>query len=58
MLKGEQELDPELDEVSSATLEMLQRPPEPIAYNPVFPIDTFDIIVTDECHRSIYNLWR
>src|SRR5258708_25316726 len=21
------------------------------------PIETFDIIVTDECHRSIYNLW-
>ncbi|HEV2462250.1 MAG TPA: DEAD/DEAH box helicase family protein [Acidobacteriaceae bacterium] len=58
MLKGEQELDPELDEASGATLEMLQRPPEPISYNPAIPIDTFDIIVTDECHRSIYNLWR
>ena len=22
------------------------------------PIETFDFIVTDECHRSIYNLWR
>jgi len=22
------------------------------------PIETFDLIVTDECHRSIYNLWR
>jgi len=21
------------------------------------PIETFDVIVTDECHRSIYNLW-
>ena len=37
---------------------MLQRPPEPIAYNPAIPIETFDLIVTDECHRSIYNLWR
>ncbi len=27
-------------------------------YNPVIPIETFDIIVTDEPHRSIYNLWR
>ncbi len=26
-------------------------------YNPAIPIETFDIIVTDECHRSIYNLW-
>jgi type I restriction enzyme R subunit len=57
MLKGE-ELDPELDEQSGATLEMLQRPPEPISYNPAIPIETFDLIVTDECHRSIYNLWR
>ena len=29
-----------------------------VAYNPAFPIETFDFIVTDECHRSIYNLWR
>lgn len=27
-------------------------------YNPSFAIETFDIIVTDEAHRSIYNLWR
>ena len=57
MLKGE-ELDPELDELSGSTLEMLKRPPEPIAYNSTIPIETFDLIVTDECHRSIYNLWR
>ena len=31
--------------------------PEPIEYNPAIPIESFDIIVTDECHRSIYNLW-
>ena len=27
-------------------------------YNPAIPIETFDFIFTDECHRSIYNLWR
>ena len=27
-------------------------------YNPAVPIETFDIIITDECHRSIYNKWR
>ncbi len=27
-------------------------------YNPRLPIEYFDFIVTDECHRSIYNLWR
>jgi type I restriction enzyme R subunit len=57
MLKGV-EIDPELEEVSGSSLELLQRAPEPIAYNPDFPIETFDVIVTDECHRSIYNLWR
>ena len=25
---------------------------------PRIPIETFDFIVIDECHRSIYNLWR
>jgi type I restriction enzyme R subunit len=30
----------------------------PLAYNPEVPIETFDFIVTDECHRSIYGLWR
>lgn len=57
MLKGE-ELDPTLDELSSSSLEMLQRPPEPIEFNPAIAIETFDLIVTDECHRSIYNQWR
>ncbi len=30
----------------------------PVEYNPDVPIETFDVIITDECHRSIYNLWR
>lgn len=30
----------------------------PLGYNPAVPIETFDFIVTDECHRSIYGLWR
>ena len=29
-----------------------------VSYNPSIPIETFDFIVVDECHRSIYNLWR
>ena len=32
--------------------------PVPVEYNPAFPIETFDVIFIDECHRSIYNLWR
>ena len=30
----------------------------PVAYNPDVPIETFDIIIVDECHRSIYGVWR
>ena len=29
-----------------------------MAYNTAIPIETFDFIIIDECHRSIYNLWR
>ena len=57
MLKG-RELPEELDEESLAELGSLFKEPEPIDYNPDIPIETFDVIVTDECHRSIYNLWR
>jgi type I restriction enzyme R subunit len=56
MLKG-RDLPDELDEESADRLGTLFKQPEPIEYNPAIPIETFDIIVTDECHRSIYNLW-
>ena len=32
--------------------------PLPVVYNPKIPPEHFDFIVIDECHRSIYNLWR
>jgi len=57
MLKG-RELPEDLDEASGSALDSMVQGQEPIAYNPAIPIETFDIIVTDEAHRSIYNLWR
>lgn len=30
----------------------------PVEYNEKVPIEFFDFIVIDECHRSIYNLWK
>jgi type I restriction enzyme R subunit len=57
MLRG-RELPEEADEESTQGVEGLFREAAPIDYNPAFPIETFDIIVTDEAHRSIYNLWR
>ncbi len=56
MLKG-RDLPEDLEEESGDQLARLIKEPEPIEYNPNIPIETFDIIVTDECHRSIYNLW-
>lgn len=30
----------------------------PVVYNEKVPVEFFDFIVIDECHRSIYNLWK
>lgn len=57
ILKGE-EIDEELDEESIFDHTDLFKEPPPVEYNPKIPIETFDVIITDECHRSIYNLWR
>lgn len=56
MLKGK-ELSEDEDETSTEELAALFKKPPPIEYNPAIPIETFDIILIDECHRSIYNLW-
>jgi type I restriction enzyme, R subunit len=59
MLKGETELLPDLDEISSFDVAAsLFKEPAAVEYNPTLPIETFDVIIVDECHRSIYNLWR
>jgi type I restriction enzyme R subunit len=58
MLKGETEFDPELEEQSTFEVFPHGQPPKEVTYNPKIPIETFDFIVTDECHRSIYHLWR
>lgn len=50
-------LDEAAEEINPA--EMVQpRQPMPVAYNPKIPPEFFDFIFIDECHRSIYNLWR
>lgn len=56
MLKGK-DLSAEDEDKSIAGLEHVFKQHEPIKYNPNIPIEQFDIIITDECHRSIYNLW-
>jgi type I restriction enzyme R subunit len=32
--------------------------PVTVSYNPALPPETFDLIVVDEAHRSIYGVWR
>ena len=55
MLRGE-ELPEELDELSGFEVSAADDRPKEVEYNPLFPIESFDFIITDECHRSIYNL--
>ena len=57
MMRGE-EPDPEIEEKPLGSLESLIKRPVPVSYNPAIPMEFFDFIVVDECHRSIYNLWR
>ncbi|HEX4406931.1 MAG TPA: DEAD/DEAH box helicase family protein [Polyangia bacterium] len=57
MLRGE-ELSEEADELSTYELGAADGRPKDVAYDAKVPIEAFDFIVTDECHRSIYNLWR
>ncbi|MGE0308306.1 MAG: DEAD/DEAH box helicase family protein, partial [Acidimicrobiia bacterium] len=56
MLRGEAEMDEEQDERSGYEAEPSR--PVDVEYNSATPIETFDFIIVDECHRSIYNLWR
>ena len=58
MLKGETEFDESLEEQSIFEINPDEVQLKDITYNPNIPIETFDFIITDECHRSIYHLWR
>ncbi len=57
LLKGE-ELDEAAEEINPAESMVRPRTPVPVDYNPKIPPEFFDFVIIDECHRSIYNLWR
>lgn len=59
ILKGE-ELDEALeqDNPNEADTSWQKKQPLPLEYTPKNPIEQFDFIIIDECHRSIYNVWR
>ncbi|MGI8484081.1 MAG: DEAD/DEAH box helicase family protein, partial [Thermomicrobiales bacterium] len=58
MLAGESDFDDALEESPLAEVPSVIAKAKEITYNPAIPIEMFDIIVIDEAHRSIYNLWR
>jgi type I restriction enzyme R subunit len=51
-------LDDSLEERSPAEQITKPKRPLPVVYNNKVPLEFFDFIVIDECHRSIYNLWQ
>ena len=56
-LKGE-ELAEGAEEEHPGERTWRRKEPLPVVYNPDLPPESFDVVVIDECHRSIYNLWR
>lgn len=56
LLKGV-ELDETAEEENPNETSWQPKDPLPVVYNQKLPIEFFDFVVIDECHRSIYNLW-
>ncbi len=56
ILRGDDELDEEFYEKSG--FETAPSEPVEVSYNPDVPIESYDLIIIDECHRSIYGVWR
>ncbi len=46
------------DENPAEHITSRKRDPLPVTYSEKVPVEHFDFIIIDECHRSIYNLWR
>ena len=52
--------EPLAEAAEEVSPENMVRPkaPLPVVYNEKLPPELFDFIIIDECHRSIYNVWR
>lgn len=57
ILSGEP-IDESVEDVSLNEIQQTTKQQKFVRYNPAVPVETFDFIVIDECHRSIYNLWK
>lgn len=58
MLRGEAEFEAENEQASLFGGGEETQQTKDVVYNSKIPLETFDFIITDECHRSIYNVWR
>ena len=56
-LLKDREMDEAAEQINPAEMVQLKQP-MPVVYNGKIPPEFFDFIIIDECHRSIYNLWR
>jgi len=54
----EKELDESSEQENPAETKWERKEALPVVYNEKVPIEFFDFVVIDECHRSIYNLWK
>ncbi|MBN9422231.1 MAG: restriction endonuclease subunit R [Candidatus Accumulibacter sp. 66-26] len=57
ILSGEP-IDDSAEDLSLNELQQTTKQEKFVRYNPAVPVETFDFIIIDECHRSIYNLWK
>lgn len=53
-----QPIDESAEDTSLYEVKQNNRQRKIVQYNPAVPIETFDFIIIDECHRSIYKLWK
>ncbi|MDE0514426.1 MAG: DEAD/DEAH box helicase family protein [Gammaproteobacteria bacterium] len=59
ILKGEELEESEEDKnPNESNPEWHKKEPLPVKYSSENPIEQFDFIIIDECHRSIYNVWK
>lgn len=57
VLSGEP-IDESAEDTSLNEVQQRQAQAKLVRYSAAVPVETFDVIVIDECHRSIYNLWK
>ncbi|HRH16492.1 MAG TPA: type I restriction-modification enzyme R subunit C-terminal domain-containing protein [Aquabacterium sp.] len=57
ILSGEP-IDESAEDLSLNEVQQTKAQEKFVRYSQAVPIETFDFIIIDECHRSIYNLWK